>query len=108
ILALLVFFLLFVVSGFKSLFYSIKNNISLEMVSFFLLSLYLFVAAFFYFTGTVLFLLAFVFGGIFIGLVASSRPKGEITFSFLNDHRKSFLFMLIMIIMLILSAALGF
>ena len=108
ILAWLAFFALFIFTGIKWLFFSIKNNVSLETVSFFFLSLYLFVSSFFYFTGSVLFLLAFVFAGIFIGLTASSQPKGEISFSFFNDHRKTFFFMLFLVILMIASAAIGF
>jgi hypothetical protein len=108
ILAWIVFLLLFIVTGVKWVFSSIKNNVSLETVSFFFLSLYLFFSSFFYFTGSVIFLLAFVFAGISIGLIASSRDRGEITLSFFNDHRKSFFFMLFLIVLTILSVAIGF
>lgn len=108
ILAWLAFLLIFTFTGVKWLFFSIKNNISLETISFFFLSLYLFVSSFFYFTGPVIFFLAMAFAGVFIGLVASSRKDGEISISFLNDHRKTFLFMLSMIIILIAVSAVGF
>lgn len=108
ILAWIVFFALFIFTGIKSLFSSIKNKTNLEMVLFFLLALYLFIASFFYFTGTTIFLLAMAFGGIFVGLAASSRENGEISLSFFDDHRKSFFFMLLLIVMLIVSAAVGF
>ncbi len=108
ILAWIVFLVLFVITGIKWLFFSLKNNISLETVSFFFLSLYLFIASFFYFTGSVIFLLAFVFAGVFIGLVSSNTKEGELSVSFLNDHRKSFISMLVLVILMILSAAVGF
>ncbi|MDE2399732.1 MAG: hypothetical protein KGL67_01835 [Patescibacteria group bacterium] len=108
ILSWLVFLVLFIFTGVKWLFFSIKNNVSLETVSFFFLSLYLFISSFFYFTGTVIFLLAFVFAGVFIGLVSSTRKNGEISMSFFDDHRKSFFFMLFLIILMIASAAIGF
>lgn len=108
ILSWAVFLLLFVFSGIRWLFFSIKRNTSLETVSFFLLALYLFASAFFYFTGVVLFLLAFVFAGIFIGLISGSSKNGEISISFATDPRKSFFSMLFLIILMIVSAGLGF
>lgn len=108
ILAWLVFFVLFLISGAKSLFSSIKNNMSWEVVVFFVASLYLFVSSFFYSTGSVIFLLAFAFTGVFIGLSSSSRENGELSFSFLDDPRKSFFSILILVILMILSAATGF
>lgn len=108
IISWLVFLVIFIFTGIKWLFFSIKNNISLETVSFFFLSLYLFVSSFFYFTGPVIFFLAMIFAGVFIGLVSSSRKNGEISFSFLNDHRKTFFFMLSLIIIMITVSAVGF
>jgi hypothetical protein len=107
IIAWLVFFILFLVFGIKSLFYSIKKKVNWEMMSFFVLSLYLFISSFFYFTGTAMFLLAFAFTGVFIGL-NSSILKKEISMSFLNDHRKSFFSILVLIFLVILSVALSF
>jgi tetratricopeptide (TPR) repeat protein len=108
ILAWLVFFVLFIISGVKSLFSSIKNNMNWEVIVFFVASLYLFVSSFFYSTGGVIFLLAFAFMGVFIGLSSSSRPNGEISFSFLDDPRKSFFSILFLVVLMIISAAAGF
>jgi tetratricopeptide (TPR) repeat protein len=108
ILAWLAFFVLLIISGTKSIFSSIKNGINWETMAFFVLSLYLFVSAFFYSTGPVIFLLAFAFAGVFIGLSASHSKNGEISFSFLNDHRKSFFSMLFIILLIIISAATSF
>lgn len=108
ILAWLVFFVLFITSGIKSVFSSIKNGVNWETMAFFVLSLYLFISSFFYSTGPVIFLLAFAFAGIFIGLSASNRSGGEISFSFLNDHRKSFFSLLLIFLVIILSAATSF
>jgi len=107
ILAWLVFFVLFLFIGVKSVFSSIKNGVNWEMMAFFVLSLYLFVASFFYFTGAVIFLLALAFTGVFIGLASSNSGK-EISVSFLNDHRKSFFSILLLIILMIFSAAISF
>ena len=107
ILAWLAFFVLFLVFGVKSVFSSIKNGINWEMMAFFVLSLYLFVAAFFYFTGPVVFLLALSFTGVFVGL-ATSGSNEEIELSFLNDHRKSFFSILMLILVVIVTVALSF
>ncbi len=107
ILAWIIFLVLFLFAGAKSVFSGIKNGINWEMMAFFVLSLYLFISSFFYSTGTVIFLLALAFTGIFVGLASSSSGK-EITISFLNDHRKSFFSILALIILIIISVALSF
>ena len=107
ILAWLIFFILFLVIGVKSVFSSIKNGVNWEMLAFFVLSLYLFVSSFFYSTGTVIFLLSLAFTGVFIGLAASSSNR-EISISFLNDHRKSFFSILVLILLVIFSVATSF
>jgi len=109
ILSWLVFFVLFIIAGVKSLFSSIKNNTNWGVVVFFVASLYLFVSSFFYSTGGVIFLLAFAFAGIFIGLSSSSYPtNGEISISFLDNPRKSFFSILLLVLLMIISAAAGF
>jgi|SRR3989339_1958148 len=108
ILAWLAFFVLFIITGVKSLFFSIKNNMGWEVTIFFVASLYLFVSSLFYSTGTVLFLLAFAFTGIFIGLYSSGHSDREITISFLNDSRKVFFSMFLLILLMIATAAAGF
>ena len=108
ILAWLAFFVLFVLTGARSIFSSIKNNMSWEIGAFFVASLYLFVSAFFYSTGGAIFLLAFALTGVFIGLSSIGRPNGEISFSFLDDPRKSFFSILVLVVLMILSAATGF
>lgn len=108
ILSWIIFFILFLAIGVKSLFSNIKNGVNWETMASFVLSLYLFVSSFFYSTGPVIFLLAFAFAGIFIGLSASSNPNGEISLSLLNDHRKSFFSMLFIILVVIISIAISF
>lgn len=107
IIAWIIFFILFLVIGVKSVFFSMKNKVNWEMVAFFILSLYLFISSFFYLTGMVIFLLSFVFTGVFVGLAASNSNR-EISISFLNDHRKSFFSMLLLILVIISSAAITF
>ena len=107
ILAWLIFLVLFLVTGIKLIFSNIKNSANWEMMAFFVLSLYLFIASFFYFTGAVIFLLALAFTGVFIGLATASTGK-ETSLSFSNDHKKSFFSILVLILLIILSAALTF
>ncbi|KKQ04163.1 MAG: hypothetical protein US18_C0013G0016 [Parcubacteria group bacterium GW2011_GWB1_36_5] len=108
ILALLVFFVLFMMGGIKSIFSSIKNGVNWETMAFFVLALYLFVSSFFYSGGTVIFFLALAFAGVFIGLSSVNHPKGEILLSYSNDHRKSFFSILLIVFMLIITAAISF
>ncbi len=107
ILSWLVFFFLFIMSGIKSLFSNVRHAMHREMIAFFMLSLYLFIVSFMYSTGPVIFLLAFAFLGVFIGL-NSNKDKGEIEINFLNDHRKSFFFILSLVLVMVLSAATAF
>ncbi len=107
ILAWLVFLVLFLVVGVKSVFSSIKNGANWEMLAFFVLSLYLLISLFFYSGGVVLLLLLLAFIGIFIGLATSNSGK-EISISFLNDHRKSFFSILFLIFLIIFSVAMSF
>lgn len=108
ILAWLVFLVLFIFAGIRSIFSSIKRNMNWEVVMFFVASFYLFVASFFYSAGLSIFLLAFAFAGIFIGLSFSVRSSGEMTISFLEDPRKSFFSILLLVVLMILLAAAGF
>jgi len=108
ILAWLVFFYFFISSGVKSLFESMKNKAGKEMAIFFMLSLFLFVASFFHYSGPTIILLAFAFAGAFLGLSSNHRENGEITFSFLDDPRKSFFSILVLVLLMLLSAAAGF
>jgi hypothetical protein len=108
VLAWLIFLALLLVTGLKSFFSSQKKNsseISTETVIFFIMSLYLLVAACFYSVGPAMFLLAFIFLGIFIGLSAAHKPEEEIKMSFLDDPRKSFFSILILILIMVVSAA---
>jgi hypothetical protein len=81
-----------------------KDLLNMEAILFFIMSFYLFILSFFYSMGFVLFPLAFIFLGIFIGL-SSSETKKEIKISFLDDPRKSFFSILLLIIIMIISAA---
>ena len=110
IIAWIIFLVLIVLNGFKSFFSSIKKGVSegFILAFFFVLSLYLFTVSFFYPAGIVVFFLALAFLGIFIGLYANSREKGEITISFLEDPRKSFFSILFLVFIILVSATAGF
>lgn len=99
ILAWIIFFVLFLLIGVKSVFSGLKSGVNWEMMAFFVLSLYLYVSLFFYFPGSVIFLLSLAFTGVFIGLAASNSGK-EISMSFLDDHRKSFFSILALVVIL--------
>ena len=108
ILTWLVFFLTFAWSGVRSIFFSIKNRMNWETIAFFMLSFYLFVSVFFYSAGILVLLLAFAFAGVFLGLFASTREGGEINMLFLNDHRKSFFSILVLVFIIVFSSAFSF
>ncbi len=108
ILAWLIFFILFITSGVRSVFSSIKNKSNWETMAFFVLSLYFFVSSFFYSGGAVLLLLALAMAGVFIGLSAATNPRGEVSISYLSDHRKSFFSILFIVLIVIITAALTF
>jgi tetratricopeptide (TPR) repeat protein len=108
IIAWITFFVLFIMMGLKSLFSSIKNNANWELALFFVASLYLFISSFFYSTGSVIFLLALALTGIFVGLSSRGIKKEEFSFSFLDDPRKSFFSILLLVVLMIVSASAGF
>lgn len=108
ILSWLIFFFLLLVAGIKPLFYSIKNNVNQTTSVFFISSLYLFVACFFYSAGSVIFLLAFAFTGIFIGLSTSNHLNKEVAITFSESPRKGFFFLILLMILMIVSISLSF
>jgi len=104
ILSWILFLGLILFIGFKALFsFSRKNSNNIEIILFFFLSLYLFISSFFYSPSPVIILWAFAFLGIFIGLSSKEKEKGEITFEFLNDPRKSFFVIILLIIIILVS-----
>ncbi len=108
ILAWLVFLALLFISGAKSLFSSHKKNMPNAMpIAFFVASLYFFISSFFYSAGPAVFLLGFAFAGAFIGLSASSAPKGLVSLSLLDDQRKSFFSIFSLVLIMVVTAAVG-
>ncbi len=99
IVSLIVFFCIFLWSGVRSLF--AKRDAGSQVHAFFLGSLFLFCAAFFYVPGPAILLLAFALAGVFAGL--SSRKS--LQFNFLDDPRKSFFSILLLVLVMVASAA---
>ncbi len=108
ILSWVIFLVLLIMAGVRSIFSKKDGTLDSEMTAFFVLALYLFIASFFYSVGSVLFLLALAFTGIFIGLSASNKTSGSMTILFLDDHRKSFFFILFLVLIMIVGAATAF
>jgi hypothetical protein len=108
ILAWIFFFVLLIMGGVKSFSSGIKSNSNQESIIFFISAIYLFIASFFYATGAVIFLLAFAFAGVFVGITSADREKGEIEINFLDDPRKSFFSILFLALVMIITAATGF
>lgn len=108
-IAWLIFFILLLSVGFKLLLSSHKEGtLDVKVFMFYLMSLYLFVASLFYTIGPVLFLLAFAFLGVFIGLSVNNKSEKEFNLSFLEDTRKSFFAILILIAIMMISVAFVF
>ncbi|MBU0611979.1 tetratricopeptide repeat protein [Patescibacteria group bacterium] len=109
LLAWVIFFAVVLIVGLRSLFVTKKKNVlNTKANLFFVASIYLFVSSFVYPVGATLFLLAFAFLGIFIGLYCASKSKGEISLSLLDDPRKSFFSILLLVAVMIITVSAGF
>lgn len=105
----LLFFVLLIMCGYKSLSkFNKEGEIDIKTFIFYLVSLYLFMMSIFYTIGVVLFFLAFAFLGVFMGFSINNNKDKEISFSFLDDVRKSFFAILFFIIIMIISITLVF
>jgi tetratricopeptide (TPR) repeat protein len=85
-----------------------ENNLNMDAVLFYVMSMFLFVSAFFFPIGSVMFLLAFAFIGIFIGLSTANKEKEEITISFLDNSKKSLFSIVGLVFVLLITASLSF
>ena len=107
VLAWLVFLLGVLYVGGKSLLKNIKETKNTKETIFLLSSLYLFSVIFFYSAGAVISVLAFATLGVFVGL--RSREEGRsMEFEFLNDPRKSFFSILVLVVLIIINLAVSF
>lgn len=107
-LAVLAFLGTFLFAGVKTLLESMKKREGNEGTLFFVLALYLLLVSVFYSSGVVLIMLAFAFVGIFVGLQMEAKEHGKISFSFLNDPRRSFFSILALVLIMVVSAGLTF
>jgi len=105
--SLLLFFFFLILSGLHSILLSLKRGTNLDGMAYFIASLFLFTTALFFPVGMVLFLTAMAFAGIFVGL-SSNHPNGEISISFLNNSRKSFIPIILLVVVMTSSAAFTF
>lgn len=108
ILSLLAFLFIYILTGVTSLFLTFKNSENQIMPLYFLMSLYLLVAAFFYPVGMVLFALTFAFIGIFVSLFNANIPNGEIEIAFSSSPKKSLISLLLLVVMMVVSFVIGF
>lgn len=96
--AWLFFFFVFIKAGLSSMFATIKDSSNPESSAFFLASMYLFLASFFYPFGGVMFFLAFAFAGIFVGLSGTG-----LGWSFLGNHKKSIISIVFLVLIILAS-----
>jgi tetratricopeptide (TPR) repeat protein len=107
ILAWLLFFFFLIKAGMQSIFSNSEGRMNFDLALFFVAAIYLFIASFLYSVGSVIFLLAFVFTGVFIGL-SSNRDGGVRSMEFSTSPRRSFPFIFTVVLLIIISAGLGF
>ncbi|NTV22536.1 MAG: tetratricopeptide repeat protein [Candidatus Yonathbacteria bacterium] len=99
---LLVFLVLFFFTALRGLGKAKRNLETLfPLVSMFALSLYSWIVALVYSPGIVMFAFAFVFSGVFLGLLVRERLVPLFTFSFLRDPRIGFFSVLVLVVALI-------
>lgn len=107
LVAWLVFILLFIFVGIKNTLSGVKNNFTWELFAFFLLAVYLLTFIIFYSVSSTIFFLFLVFVGVFVGLL-SSVSENKIQISFLGSQKKSFVSVLLLIVLIVSSSALAF
>jgi tetratricopeptide (TPR) repeat protein len=107
LLSLIVFISCLLWSGTKNVFQILKDKKHHEILLYFIIVLYLVLAAILYSPGVTLFLLLFAFIGVFIG-VSSVNLESTISFSFLDDPRKSFFSILFLVVLMIFTAGISF
>jgi len=109
ILTWVIFFGLLISIGLKLFFSSHREEkFNIKVIVFYIMSLYLFFVSFFYPIGPVLFLLAFAFLGVFIGIYFINRINGEVVIYFLDNKKKSFLTIFFLFSMIIFSISIVF
>ena len=108
-LGALAFILLFLFRGARSLFAETKTDIgSYLLISSFAASIYLWVFAFAYVPSPTMFFLTFVFSGIFVAVLVSQGLVSVKKFSFLENPIKNFISILLIVLVLVGTVALGY
>ncbi|MFH1968091.1 MAG: hypothetical protein ABIJ84_01755 [bacterium] len=102
-LAIISFILVFVFCGFKAMTYSSRNtNINLLPILF-LNCLYLWLFTIFYSPGFVIFALAFILTGVFVGMLVFSEKIKKIEVSFLKNQKIGFISVLIGVFLMLFT-----
>ncbi len=108
-LAWVVFFLLFLYSGFKAILSKLSDAFSQYLVtSSFLVSLFLWIFSIFYIPSLTIFTLTFLFTGLFIAVLVSEQLVSVKKISFNRDPRTGFVSVLVLILLLIGGVTLGY
>ncbi len=103
ILAWLFFFYVFIRAGLSSMSSTIKDSSNPESSAFFLASIFLFLASFFYPVGGVMFFLAFAFAGVFVGLSGAG-----VLWTFLGNQKKSIVSIVFLVLIILASVISSF
>lgn len=106
-LAWLVFFAILILQGLKIVFFSIREGKNYELSLLFFTGAYLFLASVFHPFGSTLFFLAFLLVGSMVGVFAAEGDSSSIKLSFLDDPRKSFFAIMLLIVFIIISVWTG-
>ncbi len=108
IIAWLLFALSLLFSGFRFLLGSFQSKENSINVLYFMASLFMLVACFLYSFGIAGVMLSFALIGLFIATTTIDREDGVYEFNFLNDPRKSFLSILVLVVIMLGSLGISF
>ncbi len=109
ILAWLVFLGLYLFTGFKAILFPVKDKVSRYLVSSsFLVSFFLWIINFFYIPGSSIVALTFFSTGLFIATLVQSEAVRPKVISFIDDPKKSFASVLVLVLLLIGAVAVGY
>ncbi len=108
-LAWLIFFLLFLISGFRAVLSEISDTLSRYLLtSSFFIALFLWVFSILYIPSLTIFALTFIFTGLFIASLSVTRMLAVKTILFASSPRVGFVSILALILLLMGSIALGY
>ncbi|MCX6754494.1 MAG: hypothetical protein NTU81_01535 [Candidatus Nomurabacteria bacterium] len=102
LLAWVIFFIVFVIRGVQSSRIASKDSLSNYYIfSILLISIYSWISFIFYSPGVLILMLAFISSGVFIGILVSKKVVSVKEFYFLDDPRKSFFTILLLVFLMI-------